>query len=85
MGLVVVEASARADQPSRLSNPPEGPVWGVFLLGLGVTVIEALTAFPYFGAIAILLDAEIPKRDSILALVAFNLMFITPPLVCCSG
>jgi cytochrome c biogenesis protein CcdA len=69
------------DQPSRLSNPPQGPVWGVFLLGLGVTLVEALTAFPYFGAIAILLDAEIPKHESIMALVAFNLLFITPPLL----
>jgi cytochrome c biogenesis protein CcdA len=68
-------------QPSRLSNPPQGPVWGVFLLGLGVTLIEALTAFPYFGAIAILLDAEIPEHNSIMALAAFNLLFITPPLL----
>jgi cytochrome c biogenesis protein CcdA len=69
------------DQPSRVSNPPHGPVWGVFLLGLGVTLVEALTAFPYFGAIAILLDAELPKHESIMALVAFNLLFITPPLL----
>jgi len=46
-----------------------------------VTLIEALTAFPYFGAIAILLDAEIPRRESILALVAFDLLFISPPLI----
>ena len=46
-----------------------------------MTLIEALTASPYFGAIAILLDAEIPRRESILALVAFDLLFISPPLI----
>lgn len=66
---------------TRLSNSPQGSPATIFLLGIGVTMIEALTAFPYFGAIALLLDAEIPKRDSIVALVAFNLFFITPPLL----
>ena len=66
---------------SRLSNPPQGSPGLVFLLGIGVTMVEALTAFPYFGAIALLLDAELPKRESLAALLAFNLCFITPPLV----
>jgi hypothetical protein len=69
------------DQPSRLQTAPHGTPGSIFLLGVGVTMIEALTAFPYFGAIALLLDAEIPRHESIMALVAFNLFFITPPLL----
>jgi cytochrome c biogenesis protein CcdA len=68
-------------EPSRLSNPPQGSPGLVFLLGVGVTMVEALTAFPYFGAIALLLDAELPRRESVMALVAFNLCFVTPPLL----
>lgn len=69
------------DQPNLLTRAPEGPIWRLFLVGIGVTSFEALTAFPYFGALAILLDASVPRRDAILALVAFNLFFITPPLL----
>ena len=73
--------SATIDAPSALSKSADGPLWLIFLAGIGVTMIEALTAFPYFGAIALLLDAGIPKRDAILAIIAFNLLFITPPLL----
>lgn len=53
----------------------------LFMLGSLVTVIEFTTALPYLGAIGILAGANINACQQILILLAYNVIFIIPPLL----
>ena len=53
----------------------------VFLLGMTITVVEFSTALPYLGAIAILTNAGFSAGQSLPVLAAYNLVFVSPPLL----
>jgi cytochrome c biogenesis protein CcdA len=53
----------------------------IFLLGVTVTAIEFSTAFPYLGAIALLTRADLAVEGWLPVLVAYNLLFVLPPLL----
>ena len=53
----------------------------VFLLGVTITAVEFTTAFPYLGAIAVLANAKMEVAGWLLVLIAYNAMFVLPPLV----
>lgn len=53
----------------------------IFLLGVTVTVVEFSTAFPYLGAIAILTNADLAHAQWIPILIAYNAIFVLPPLL----
>lgn len=53
----------------------------VFLLGVTITVVEFSTAFPYLGAIALLARAGLAVEGWLPVLVAYNLIFVLPPLL----
>lgn len=53
----------------------------IFLLGVTITVVEFSTAFPYLGAIAILTNAEMAVAGWLPVLVAYNVIFVLPPLL----
>ena len=53
----------------------------IFLLGVTVTVVESSTAFPYLGAIAILTNADLAPARWFPILVAYNAIFVLPPLL----
>lgn len=53
----------------------------IFLLGVTITLVEFTTAFPYLGAIAILTNAELPVAGWLPVLVAYNAIFVLPPLL----
>lgn len=53
----------------------------IFLLGVTITAVEFTTAFPYLGAIAILTNAEMGLAEWLPILVAYNAIFVLPPLV----
>jgi hypothetical protein len=53
---------------------------GVALLGVGITVAEFSTALPYLGALTLLADAKLPAAGVALALVAYNVVFVAPPV-----
>lgn len=52
----------------------------LFLLGATVTVVEFSTAFPYLGAIAIMTNADLAPAQWLPVLVAYNAIFVLPPL-----
>ena len=53
----------------------------VAAMGAAVTIAEFSTAMPYFGALALLADSELPWAARLGVLAAYNLVFVSPPLV----
>jgi cytochrome c biogenesis protein CcdA len=47
-------------------------------LGAVVTVLDLPTAFPYFGAIAVLVSADLPLAGQITLLGLFNVFYVVP-------
>jgi hypothetical protein len=43
-----------------------------------VTVLDLPTAFPYFGAIAVIVSADVPAAAQLILLVAFNVLYVLP-------
>lgn len=54
---------------------------GLFALGAVVTLFELTTAMPYMAAIGLLTYLQWPVAQWVGALVAYNVVFILPPLV----
>lgn len=52
----------------------------LFSYGAYVTVVELVTALPYFAALALLGNADLPFPLSAAVLVAYCLVFVAPPL-----
>ena len=49
-----------------------------FLLGMGLTFFGMPGGLPYLAAIQFILRAEMPVREQILAVLAYNLIFVAP-------
>ena len=52
----------------------------VFALGVAVTALELPTALPYLGAVGAITRANLAVGDWLPLLVAYNLIFVLPPL-----
>jgi cytochrome c biogenesis protein CcdA len=48
------------------------------LLGAGITVVDLPTALMYFGAIALIVAADINAVQSVLLLAIFNVAYVAP-------
>jgi cytochrome c biogenesis protein CcdA len=82
LGLLLVGFAVRT--PRREDAPPR--VRGVslpaaFLTGVTITAVESTTALPYIGALTALVRAEVPLGQTLVVLVAYNLVFVLPPLL----
>lgn len=63
---------------------PRPPRWAVeprstLALGAAVTAIDLLTAFPYFGALGVIVTSGASLVGQILLLVLFNAFYVLPP------
>lgn len=65
----------------KIRTPGSRGLAAVFFLGVAVTVVEFSTAFPYLGAIAILTSADLAPPQWLSVLVAYNAIFVLPPLL----
>ena len=57
----------------------------VFALGMAVTALELPTALPYLGAVGAIVRADLAMIDWLPLLVAYNLIFVLPPLALLAG
>lgn len=70
----------------RRTPTPEGDVAAAtstpraFLLGVTITAAEAITALPYFGALALVIRDGPGPWATIGLLVVYNVVFVTPPI-----
>lgn len=66
-------------------RPPAAPrgsgLGAMALLGATVTLLETVTALPYFGAVALMVGAGLPATVWVPLLLAYNLVFVLPPLL----
>jgi cytochrome c biogenesis protein CcdA len=53
----------------------------IFVLGASISLLEISTALPYLGAIGIMTSASLSIAQWLPLLVAYNLIFIAPPLL----
>lgn len=75
-----VLAPSRSAGPSRVRLPESGQLTALFGLGIVVTIIELPTAFPYFGAIALLTASDLTPIEWLPLLVLYYAVFVLPPL-----
>jgi cytochrome c biogenesis protein CcdA len=64
---------ARVGLPDGLTRPGSA-----LALGAVVTVLDLPTAFPYFGAIAVIVSADVTTVAQVTLLVMFNLLYVLP-------
>lgn len=64
---------ARVGLPAGLTRPGSA-----LALGAVVTVLDLPTAFPYFGAIAVLVSADAPVVAQVVLLGLFNVLYVLP-------
>ena len=50
-----------------------------FALGLSITAVEATTALPYLGALALIVHSDASALGATALLVAYNAIFVAPP------
>ena len=87
LALLVYGLTASAKPPSSpvVSRPATRTYAALLLLGVGVTAMELPTAIPYFAAIALIVEAELPMRVWVPLLGLYNVIFILPPIALLVG
>jgi NADH:ubiquinone oxidoreductase subunit 6 (subunit J) len=87
LALLVYGLTASSKPPSSqvVSRPSTRTSAALVLLGVGITAMELPTAVPYFAAIALIVEAELPIRVSVPLLGIYNLIFVLPPIVLLVG
>lgn len=71
---------AGAQLPEAFTKPGSA-----FAMGAVVTGVDLPTAFPYFGAIALIVGAAVPMVAQLLLLAMFNLLYVLPlALILCA-
>ena len=87
LALLVYSLTASAKGPSShvVSRPSSRTYAALVLLGVSVTAMELATAIPYFAAIALIVEAELPIRAWVPLLGLYNLVFVFPPIALLVG
>lgn len=69
------EAIARAVHVAPTADRASG---SALLMGAGIAGVELLSAFPYFGAIALVLGASVSLPSKIFLIVLYNVVYVLP-------
>jgi cytochrome c biogenesis protein CcdA len=79
-GALVVAAWLGTRKPESLARhvPTDLPPSRSVLLGAGITVVDLPTALMYFGAIAIVVAADISTAERVVLLGVFNVAYVVP-------
>ena len=87
LALLVYSLTASAKGPASpvVSLPSARTYAALVLLGVSVTAMELATAIPYFAAIALIVEAQLPIRAWLPLLGLYNLVFVFPPIALLVG
>ncbi len=80
-GYAVLAPDKPRNKEKAVRRPSSWGFGAIFALGVTVTVVEFSTAFPYFGAIALMTNAGLTMTEWLPILVAYNGVFLLPPLL----
>lgn len=69
------------DAPKQEHLPSSRKLGALFMLGVGISIVEFATALPYLAAIGILTQIDIAFGVKVLILIAYNLVMVAPPLL----
>ncbi len=81
LGYALLAPDKPRNEKKAVRRPSSRGFGAMFVLGVTVTVVEFSTAFPYFGAIALMTNAGLPVMEWLPILVAYNCIFVLPPLL----
>ena len=84
MLLYAIRAPEAAGSAPRV-EPAASTYAALALLGVTVTAMELPTALPYFGAIALVTTADLPISRWLPMLIAYNVIFVLPPVLLLAG
>lgn len=73
-------APSDAHQAREPRLPGSGGLAAFVLLGMTVTLMELVTALPYFAALALMVEARLSPAQWLPLLAGYNLVFVAPPL-----
>lgn len=80
LGVAAVIFAVRSPRAAAERATPSVATDGqAFTLGLTITAVEATTALPYLGALALIVGSDASAFASAALLVAYNLIFVVPP------
>ena len=83
VGLVLLvyslTASTNRQSSAAVARPSASTYAALVMLGVSVTAMELPTAIPYFAAIALISEAELPIRAWAPLLGVYNVIFVIPP------
>jgi hypothetical protein len=87
LALLVFSQTASTKPPSsQVVAPPSASTYAALvMLGVSVTAMELPTAIPYFAAIALISEAELPTRAWMPLLGIYNMIFVLPPIALLVG
>lgn len=78
--LLVLALRRRRQRAPAQRQARAGGIGAAFVTGVGVTAVEATTALPYLGALALLVRSDLSLPGSLLVLALYNLVFVLPPV-----
>jgi NADH:ubiquinone oxidoreductase subunit 6 (subunit J) len=78
-------ASTNPMRSQVVARPSASTFAALVVLGVSVTAMELPTAIPYFAAIALISEAELPIRTWAPLLGIYNLIFVLPPIALLVG
>lgn len=89
IGLVLLvyslTASTNRQASPAVARPSASTYAALVMLGVTVTAMELPTAIPYFAAIAVISEAELPIRAWAPLLGMYNVIFVLPPIALLVG
>lgn len=85
LALLIYSLRAPAAATPAVRRPSGSSLAALVMLGVTVTLMELPTAVPYFAAIALLTEADLPVRVWAPLLAGYNVIFVLPPLALLAG
>jgi cytochrome c biogenesis protein CcdA len=75
-GVIWWRRDSLASDPPRGHKPREGG--SAALMGAGIAALELATAFPYFGAIAMIVSSSVARGGKVFLLIVYNVVYVLP-------
>jgi cytochrome c biogenesis protein CcdA len=76
--VVIGQRMANIRRSKERATPPDVTPWQAFVFAAGLVVVGLPGALPYFAAVDQMLRADLPAFHTVLAVLFYNLVFVSP-------